>query len=636
MKLLVRLLLLICMHLQLHANKLVVEYEGEKIAHHVLDKKVDGKSFLFLKKVFNNISVEDRNGDIIYEYKGFVLSKPHAIDVTNHNFLKIKVSSWANSIGIRGDLKVLSEYEILKTLTENNFFDFQVLLFLFVSSIVVFIYSIYNKSAHLKSLALFAFTGFCFLLSINDYVSFYYEFPEVRVILNLLGTYAPMYFLIEWAIDFYKIEKDFLLAEIYMLPCLLILMLAFFNDSFKQNVYLLNQGMMLVAIIGLLYLLKSRFISFLLVTFLVVFINIIDEFLNLGMHMSWYSVVFLAFFLSSLYAIFSDYKKVSNGYLTLLQNTQKDQVLYNTNKQLNVRLHEISRYVLNNDLIGAKNEIDAINRNSHEVKFKSYYELNKVINTSIKNAKYEKIDYNPKENFEVLGYRSITNIIDNLIQNAIEENTTKLKENEIKLELEVENNILKLKVITYNAKIAHPSRIFEYGFSTKEGNNRGKGLWLVYEACKDNGYLLDSYNKNGNVYFEVVFHEFRKKVLKDFGNTILLEDDKHFVEKYIKGNLQFKKVVHLSNVFELESFIFENDLSIYDSCICDGLIGNQDILDLEPKNQIINFMKKRGFEGKFFIMSNSGIYKTQKGQFDEYIAKKDIMDSLNERNNMLS
>jgi two-component system sensor histidine kinase AgrC len=179
------------------------------------------------------------------------------------------------------------------------------------------------------------------------------------------------------------------------------------------------------------------------------------------------------------------------------------QILKNITEEIRARQHDFKNHlnVMNGLIENAKGRelkeyIDSLNKSMIGIEDIIYIDnpilraiiYSKSCEANNKNIKFLYSVNNSFNNITVKDYE-LAEILGNLIDNAFEavecEEGKKLVS--IKIYLEGESNIIEVTNSGITLKSENIKRIFERGFSTKSGNNRGYGLYNIKKIVERNG-----------------------------------------------------------------------------------------------------------------------------------------------------
>lgn len=150
----------------------------------------------------------------------------------------------------------------------------------------------------------------------------------------------------------------------------------------------------------------------------------------------------------------------------------------------NTKRHELKEYIgsLNKSMIGIEDILYIDNPIFRAIIY------SKISVASIKNIKFLYSVNNLFNNVSVKDYE-LAEILGNLIDNAFE--AVESKEGEklvsVKIYLEGKSNIIEIINSGVTLKSENIKRIFERGFSTKQGDNRGYGLYIAKKIVERTG-----------------------------------------------------------------------------------------------------------------------------------------------------
>lgn len=130
---------------------------------------------------------------------------------------------------------------------------------------------------------------------------------------------------------------------------------------------------------------------------------------------------------------------------------------------------------------------------------------NKFCKAKKTNIKFSYFINNDLKELKLKSYE-LSEILTNLLDNAFEaiENRTN-KEVVLNITHEDNKNILEIKNEGIPANLSNISNIFERGFSTKEGNNRGYGLYNVKKIIEQNGGSIQLFFEDNYTIFRILF-----------------------------------------------------------------------------------------------------------------------------------
>ncbi len=130
---------------------------------------------------------------------------------------------------------------------------------------------------------------------------------------------------------------------------------------------------------------------------------------------------------------------------------------------------------------------------------------NELCKAKKNNIKFSYFINNDLEELKLKSYE-LSEILTNLLDNAFEavENRTN-KEVILNITYEDNENILEIKNEGIPTNLSNLSKIFERGFSTKEGNNRGYGLYNIKKIVEQNGGNIQLFFEDNYTIFRILF-----------------------------------------------------------------------------------------------------------------------------------
>ncbi len=130
---------------------------------------------------------------------------------------------------------------------------------------------------------------------------------------------------------------------------------------------------------------------------------------------------------------------------------------------------------------------------------------NKLSKAKKNNIKFSYFINNDLKELKLKSYE-LSEILTNLLDNAFEavENRTN-KKVILNITYEDNENILEIKNQGIPTNLSNISKIFERGFSTKEGNNRGYGLYNVKKIVEQRGGNIQLFFEDNYTIFRILF-----------------------------------------------------------------------------------------------------------------------------------
>ncbi|WP_252216664.1 GHKL domain-containing protein [Clostridium sp. CMCC3677] len=130
---------------------------------------------------------------------------------------------------------------------------------------------------------------------------------------------------------------------------------------------------------------------------------------------------------------------------------------------------------------------------------------NKLCKAKKNNIKFSYFINNDLKELKLKSYE-LSEILTNLLDNAFEavENMAN-KEVILNITYEDNENILEIKNEGIPTSLSNISKIFERGFSTKEGNNRGYGLYNVKKIVEQSGGNIQLFFEDKYIIFRILF-----------------------------------------------------------------------------------------------------------------------------------
>lgn len=132
-----------------------------------------------------------------------------------------------------------------------------------------------------------------------------------------------------------------------------------------------------------------------------------------------------------------------------------------------------------------------------------------IYNKLCKAKKYNiRFSYSINNDLKELKLKSyeLSEILTNLLDNAFEAVKSSINKNIIlSITFEDNKNLLEIKNDGVPINLSNISKIFERGFSTKEGNNRGYGLYNVKKIVEQNGGSIQLFFEGDYTIFKILF-----------------------------------------------------------------------------------------------------------------------------------